>query len=75
VGVRLKQLPTLVRENLAKKGGLKKNYGTFSLKKTRSTIKPRDEEPSPDAPYEGGSHQPPTACVHASPLCSPERSS
>lgn len=34
---------TLVTENLAKTGSLKKNYGSFSLKKRRRPIEPLPE--------------------------------
>ncbi len=34
---------TVVRENIGKAGSLKKNYGSFSIKKTRRRIEPIEE--------------------------------
>jgi hypothetical protein len=33
---------TVVAENLAKAGSLKKNYGAWTIKKTRRTIRPKE---------------------------------
>lgn len=34
---------TITPENLSKSGSLKKNYGSFDLKKTRRPLRPREE--------------------------------
>jgi hypothetical protein len=36
---------TIITENLAKAGSLKKNYGAISLRKKRRKIEPLDETP------------------------------